>query len=302
MFYVTKNNRLFFLVMGSIIFISLCAADKEHTTTLYTVARDGIIGGIAGGVEPLLTQPIINVKIQRQQGKHIGDIITLVRRNPSALYRGLGVNMVCSVPSIATQIAFDAAIKDTVPSHNIISLMAQNTIIGSFSALTCNSTELVIINQQNNVSPAASIIKDLYRKHGITVFGRGFLSKAARESIFCMGFLTWYPDTKAAIEKQLNIYNSSGRLSGLNNLFSTVAASCLVGGPTALLSHPFDTVSTYLQADPGKKECKGYMDIIKATRQQGITSLYRGCGSRSFLIMLAIPILTSAKDAMKHIV
>lgn len=312
MFYRERNYQLLFLIIGSLSWSSLYAADKERKVAIYNMIKEGTIGGIAGGLEPLATQPLINLKILEQQqdknsrgtlpnGKNLREILPMVRANPKILYRGLPIHIVSAAPATSVQIGFEGIVKEKIPSDDFCSVTARNTILGCFSALTCNGTEFVIARQNGVSHSAIQIIKKLHKDHGPAVFARGFLAKAARDSIYCTGFLTYYPYMKAIIENYLNSCNGTGSLSVLNGPLTTIMASCIVGIPTAIVSHPFDTLSTRLQSDLGNKDIVGYRDVVNLARKEkeGLVSfLYRGCRTRATLITVAIPLITSLKDAL----
>lgn len=303
MFYITKNYQLLFMTIVSISFSSSYTADKECELILYDAYKNVFIGAMAGGLEPLCTQPFINSKnLGQQHCKSFKEIIPMVRANPQRLYKGLAINVVCSVPATAVQIGFEGIVKRIIPSDDLSSVIARNTILGCCSALTCVGTEFVMARQLAVPHSAIQIMKDLYQKHGAAIFARGLCAKAARDSIYCMGFLTYYPYAKAFFEENLNTYNDTEPLSKLNGPLATITASCVVMGPAALISHPFDTLSTRLQTELGKGHSVTYRDIIKEGHSKGLrVFFYRGCGARAGLLTVAVPIITGIKDGLEPV-
>jgi hypothetical protein len=156
MFYITKNYQLLFMTIVSISSSSSYTADKERELILYDAYKNVFIGAMAGGLEPLCTQPFINSKnLGQQHCKSFKEIIPMVRANPQRLYKGLAINVVSAAPATAVQIGFESIIKRKMPSDDLCSVIARNAILGCFSALTCNGTEFVMARKQ--VVPHSSI-------------------------------------------------------------------------------------------------------------------------------------------------
>lgn len=261
-------------------------ARKENFVT------NALIGSAAGAGEALFNQPAISAKNALQQKRPLGEFI----KSPALLYSGLGVNLLSVVPSTAAQMGISHALKEVMPSDDTVTGMpialARNGLAGVGAALLCNPSELVIINQQNWKTGAWPTMQRLYRENGMSVAMRGYTAKAGRESIFCAGFLAAYPLIK---EKLKSNY-------GLDGLAGTVAATTVVGPVIGVATHPFDTISTRMQADPSEKQFKGFWDTArKIWAQGGLRGYGAGLLPRIVRIKIAIPLMSEISNRLKKV-
>jgi hypothetical protein len=290
--YTQIRNYLF-----GIVFLCSGLAASEGIDTKSLFVTNIVSGSFAGTAEAFCNQPTIvikNILQQAKSGEKKPNIVAMIRNNPKILSTGLWTNILAQGPATAVQVWVDGALKEYFSEHDFFTAVQRNIVTGIASGASCNATELIIINQlninQENVKQglpkksAVSVIKQLYQKHGKAVFVRGIGPKMIRDAGFCLGFLTLYGQTKEALDF-------------LPAFAATIGASALVGIPTSLITHPFDTISTRLQADPGKKQYRTAADVFLSLLKNGqIKDLSNGCKWRAFRVFTAIPIMTFVKD------
>jgi hypothetical protein len=260
---------------------------KDAGSNIHAFIKSVLIGSGAGAAEVVVNQPTVFFKNALQQQK---DVFSLVKESPGLLYEGLGVNAVCMIPTTAAQIAVSTMLKGVMPDDDLKTAAARNALAGASSALLSNPSELVIINQQNRRTNARDTARNLYRQHGMSVGLRGYIAKAGRDSVFCSGFLTAYPAVKEKIKQS----------SGLDGFASGLAATAVVGPVTAVVSHPFDTISTRMQADASKKQFQGFFDTAKQVcKKEGVQSLLAGLLPRKARILVAIPLMSGVSAVLE---
>ncbi len=294
-------NSLNVLFKGTLVFcfagISFAQGmeDEQASPRASSFIKNVLIGSAAGIAEVLVNQPTVFVKNllqqQREVIKHEGILNVLknvVKKSPAQFYRGLGVNMACMVPTTAAQISISEKLKWVLPGEDMPTSFGRNAIAGGLSALTCNTSELIIVNQQNWKTNAWKTAQRLHRDNGSLVCMRGFMAKALRDSFFCAGFLTAYPMAKECFQKKTG-----------NSIVATLLATASVGPATAAVSHPFDTISTRMQGDPSKKSIQGFIDAAKTVyRGGGSKAFFSGLTPRTARVIVAIPLMTMVKDLL----
>jgi Mitochondrial carrier protein len=283
--YVGCKSIIFYMYMVSFSLFSM-EAEKEKTSSF---GKNIMIGSAAGGAEVLVNQPTILMKNLSQQRRVLQKgLVDTIRETPAQLYRGLGINLICMVPTTAAQIATSEKLKIIFPSEQLNASFLRNAMAGAFSALTCNPSELIIINQQNWKTNAWQANLNLYKQNGMGVYLRGYTAKAFRDGCFCAGFLTAYPELKKYFEQKTG-----------SPISATVLSTLCIGPATAAASHPFDTVSTRMQADASKKQIHGLLHAIKTIYQEGgVKAFFAGLNSRTIRVLIAIPLMSAVKDAL----
>lgn len=283
-----------FLFSFCLVSCSLFSMQEDAKETIdSSFVRNVLVGSAAGGAEVLFNQPTVLVKNQLQQrAAHVTNaevvkrLVRNVKESPSQLYRGLGVNTVCMVPTTAAQVSVNEALKGMIPGEDVPTSLGRNAIAGAFSALTCNPSELIIVNQQNWKASAWATAQRLHRENGISIGMRGYSAKAARDALFCAGFLTAYPQVKDQLPEQIE-----------SPLLRTILATALVGPVTGAASHPFDTLSTRMQADASKQNIQGVLSAARAIYAEGgFKAFFSGFTPRTARIMTAIPLMSAVKD------
>jgi hypothetical protein len=297
---VRKNLKT---MMMALLMVSCAAYAQENAkdTSLFAFAKSVGAGSVAGVVEVLVNQPQVYVKNALQQEKKLAELYQEFKKSPRVLYKGLGVGMGCMVPTTAAQVGFDQALEQSMPGNDTATAVQRNALAGAASALLSNPAELVVVNQQNRHrqgldARAWPTVKELYERNGAQVAMRGLTMKALRDSLFCAGFLTAYPKVK-------ELY--SERNPDAKPWESTVAATAAVGPLTAVVTHPFDTLSTKMQADPAKAKVRGLADAVRSVMPKTpedpsfFRALFAGLVPRTARVMVAIPLMSGVKDAVK---
>lgn len=288
---------LYFSFFNAVLLSATLYGSESEKGNAAEFLRNIGVGSVAGMAEVFANQPTILVKNILQQQKKSKDTKSpvvifreTIQKNPRHLYRGLGVNLTCMVPTTALQVGVSEQLKAVIPAEDLTSSLARNGLAGALGAFVCNASELTIINQQKWETNAVNTIKRLYAENGVPVCMRGFMAKALRDAHFCAGFLTLYPLVKEYVQAH-----------DLSSAVATVVASALVGPLTGAMSHPFDTISTEMQADPSKKELKGFADAMKAIyREGGFTAFFKGFTPRTMRIVVAIPLMNAVKQLFEN--
>jgi Mitochondrial carrier protein. len=257
---------LFFAVF--VIRFALCMEQKEF---MHNVA----IGSVTGVAEVMVNQPLMCIKNMLQQGK----IISL---RPRILYRGFGINATCIAPTTALLIATDKALEAIAPGADIKTSAARAFGAGFISTLASSPTELVILIQQNEGKSAYKTIKNLIDQKGIRVISRGMVSKSLREGGFGVGFLSMYPWLKNSIHHNLID----------NEAIALPLAGVIAGAGTVVATHPFDTISTCMQADYKSEQVKTMRQATQRIYEQyGMRGFYKGVVPRGTRVAVAIPLM-----------
>ena len=276
---------------------SIASAMENEMNELSSFMQDLAIGSAAGVTEVFVSgQPLTFAKntlqqMQRPPELSYKDAIKYTLRHfiqqpPSQYYRGIGVNTVCMVPTTAAQIGLSEKLKDVIPSEELSISFLRNGTSGALAAFVCNPSELIVINQQNWKASPRETVRRLYRANGAKVFLHGYSAKALRDAPFCAGFLTAYPEIKSYVQRE----------TGSPTLATILSTAC-VGPVTAAASHPFDTVSTRMQADASKKNTKGFLPTTKTIyREGGVKSFFSGFTPRTARVLVAIPLMTAVKE------
>lgn len=303
-------NTVRFSPFALLLFISFSAIAQEpppNKSKRSSLAHNVYVGSVAGTAEVGANMPLILWKNLKQQGKQ-GEFLNLLKglcnsqRTPHAtknatreilksLYRGLAINGACMVPTTGAQIGIDETLKQSIPGSDLTTSYMRNGIAGCCGALFANPTELVVINQQNEQQTARTVIRNLYRQHGLRCALRGCVPKAGRDGIFCGAFLTEYPRLKKKYLKE-----------GDNEITATCKATTQVAPPTAAASQWLDTISTRMQADVGRRYVRGSLHTASVIyAQKGLLAFFAGLVPRTMRMMIAIPLMNEVKDKLTQI-
>lgn len=299
---VRKNLKT---MMMALLMVSTAAYADENAkdTSFSAFAKSVGAGSVAGLVEVLVNQPQVYIKNGLQMDKTVAMLVEEVKKDPRVLYKGLPVGMACMVPTMAAQVGLNQALEQVMPGNDTATEVQRNALAGAASAVLNNPAELVVVNQQKRKARALSTVKELYERNGVQVAMRGLTPKAVRESLFCAGFLTAYPKAKELYAE---------RNPDVQPWESTLAATAAVGPLTTVVTHPFDTLSTQMQADPSKATVRGWTDAFKSVMAQAeakaakegakkpsfLGALFAGLVPRTARVVVAIPLMSSVKEAV----
>ena len=240
------------------------------------------IGLVVGSTEAYVNHPLWALKTRMQAGYHF----TL---NPRVLYRGVVSHATSSVPLDALQISVSRFVMERFFSAE--TPIEKKRIVGGLvggcsAALISCPAELIMTYQQNNMDFRSAVAK-------ITQLGRlqnlyrGFLPTIGRESLFCCGFFSGVPLIK---QKLVDL--------GHSELVSTFVSGILCGIGTAIISHPFDTIKTVVQASEEKKS--GRAIAVEIFHKQGWSGYFTGLTMRLARVTSAVLILGGFNDYLER--
>jgi hypothetical protein len=209
--------------------------------------------------------------------------------SPRELYRGFGVNAGCMGPVTAIQIATNEGLKKVIAGEDVVSSSFRGFLSGFASGLACNSVELVIVQQGILKKDAREVVQILMEKGGYPIFARGVVPKMFRDAGFGVGFLSTYPWLEEHI-----------RASTGSDALATAGATLGAGLGTTVVTHPFDTISTRMQADSTGEKIKGMKDIFKQVcKENNFKGLYAGVVPRGTRVGLAIVVMNKTKSFLE---
>jgi hypothetical protein len=119
---------------------------------------------------------------------------------------------------------------------------------------------------------------------------RGFNATLIREAIYCSGLLTIGPFFTSNLEKNTIYFNNNHSVANLIGSFSS-------GLFASIISHPFDTAKTKIQADLNREKYLSIgQTISKIIHKKGPSALFIGIIPRSLQISSAFYIINSVKE------
>jgi hypothetical protein len=208
---------------------------------------------------------------------------------PPVWFRGFGVNSFAMVPTTAIQVVTEKVLQSAFPGDDMLSSMARSTVAGVASAVGASTpAEMLILHKQNDGTSFGDVARKLAADKGVRGLWRGGLAKAYRDAGFTVGFLTLYPE----VERQARVW-------GVGDAALPLVAAVGAGLPTAVLTHPCDTVSTRMQMNPASST--GLIDSVKEIYQEGGTSaFFRGIVPRAVRVAAALCVMDAVKKRVQE--
>ena len=81
-----------------------------------------------------------------------------------------------------------------------------------------------------------------------------------------------------------------------------MTAGVVAGGITAVVSHPFDTISTLMQSDYNKRLTSTMRQtVMKLYQEEGMYGFFKGVTPRGIRVVLAIPLMNKVKNYLSII-
>ncbi|CAK0735994.1 hypothetical protein CVIRNUC_000674 [Coccomyxa viridis] len=258
------------------------------TDSLSPVEHTGI-GAIAGSMEVLLMQPTIAIKNALQEGRP-------VPWSPSALYRGLGVNVGSIAPITAIQFGVHRAL-EAAQGSNVTQLgqIGAATGAGAASSLVGCPAELLMIQQQKDGRPLMQEAQRIVAKYGPTGLYRGLTATVIRESVYTGSYLGLCPVLQGYIA------GTSWARQGPPGT-ALVVSGISAGLFASVVTQPIDTAKTRMQAFVNVKEHPEYA-TLRSTLQhlaktQGAAGLWAGIVPRAGRISSAVIILQGVRSKL----
>ena len=233
-----------------------------------------LIGFAIGTTDAYVNHPLWAIKTRQQ----IGAPFTL---NPRILYRGVVAHAMSSVPMDMLQVTVSRLSMDHLFSKETSytnKRLFGGLIGGAFAALISSPVELIMTRQQQDLSPL-----EILRKNPL----RGFSTTVARDSIFCAGFFAGVPLLREKFEERK-----------VEPAIAALAAGIFSGVVTAVISQPFDTLKSNIQAsiEPVSHRSAIYAIINKS----GYRGLFTGLLMRMARVTSGVLILGVMNDALEQ--
>jgi hypothetical protein len=234
-----------------------------------------LIGFIVGVTDASVNHPLWAIKVRQQ----IGLPFTL---SPSVLYRGFFPHAISSVPMDMLQVSVGHMCMDYLPDKKISYWEKRffSGLLGGLSAsLISTPVELVMTRQQQDVG-----FRDVLKRNPL----RGFMMTALRDSIFCCGFFAGVPLSRDYLESR-----------GLISPIACVASGLGSGVITAIISQPFDTLKSKIQA------CNDLVSHKKLAKEilrtEGLQGFFTGLTMRVARVSSGVLILGVMNDLLEKI-
>lgn len=243
-----------------------------------------MITSAMGTANALIGTPFQHVKNALQNREPIPPV-----RN---LWRGTGVNIVRSTPSTLPEVMImgnaDALIKKGQLPFSCDTQKAGLAFIATLPGTILNTMAEQVVMRAKNGNSCYSIIKNTLKNVGPQGFFRGFTPKFTRDGVGSLAY--WYaaPKIKAECKNQ-----------GLQEPLASIAAGISVAIPSAIITQPFDTISTAMQNDMHRNRYRNTLQSLHAfTGIHGAGELFKGAVPRTMSAGIRIPILISLQDKL----
>eukprot|EP00656_Telonema_subtile_P038689 TRINITY_DN4390_c0_g4_i1.p1 TRINITY_DN4390_c0_g4~~TRINITY_DN4390_c0_g4_i1.p1 ORF type:complete len:641 (-),score=132.66 TRINITY_DN4390_c0_g4_i1:141-2063(-) len=290
--YQTSGARRWLVTRGMTVEPFLCHQPQQDEDE--SVARMLTVGGAAGVVETLITQPLVYVKNTLQYKQPIS-------YSPAVMYRGVAINAGSIGPISAVQWAANGAFvqayqkfqaTDSLSAGVKVGLAALSGMVSTFLVSPC---ELVMISQQRLGGTMLGEARNIWGAHGMAGLLRGFTPTLVRETGWTTCFLGLAPVLK-------DVLQDDSRFFCANDVAASAAASMVAGQVAAVVTQPADTIKTRMQADRGISGPMTYKSTLGASKllfqEGGMGIFFKGLFARSLRCQAAVFILGEAGTRM----
>ena len=201
--------------------------------------------------------------------------------NPLILYKGFFVHLISSAPLDALQVTMSHLIIQKVLPNRLdetIKRIAGGFFGGCSAALISCPAEMLMVWQQKNMG-FKQALKAVCKESPLHLY-TGFTPMVIREGLFCAGFFSFVPYFRGLFQSR-----------GIKKTEATLLAGILSGAITAIISQPFDTVKTVIQASEKKTQLR---QVVKhLIKEDGVKGLFKGLSYRTTRVISTIVILGS---------
>ena len=248
-------------------------SEKQRIRSRLTPFENLAVGAAGGCLETTLQMPILTFKFTKQEGRPM----------PTSLagwYRGVFVQAGTVAPITALQVMLNGmlggiALRGENRELTDVEKMCTSAGAGAMSAVVYGPVDLTTIQQQKLGLNPIQTIQHIMREHGTMSIFRGFQVCAIREAIYTAGYLGLGPVVSVALASKVSFFDDKPFAAALTG-------ACFAGVSAGLLTHPFDTAKTCMQADMKGEEFQSARQALpKLIRERGFTSLFRGGAARA---------------------
>jgi|TARA_B100000780_G_C21001919_1_gene400886 solute carrier family 25 2-oxodicarboxylate transporter 21 len=259
---------------------------KTRIRSRLTPFENIAVGAVGGCLETTLQMPILTFKFTKQEGRPMPTTL-------GGWYRGVFVQAGTVAPITALQVMLNGMLGSMVlqgEKRNLTDLekMSTSAGAGALSAFVYGPVDLTTIQQQKLGLNPIQTLQSVMKEHGNLSIFRGFSACAIREAIYTAGYLGLGPVATIALAEGPMKDSPFG---------AAVTGACFAGVAAGLLTHPFDTAKTCIQADMKGEEFRTARQTIpKLIKERGFTSLFRGGAARALRNCGAFYIVISMRE------
>ena len=236
-----------------------------------TPKQNALLGSIGSTIEVFIQHPMVVWKNMLQSGK-------ILSRNPTHYYRGVLTNGFSMFPLTATQFSGTGYFSNKLSNNRYIKSESNQQILASttagfLSGIIATPAETIIVQKQEVKGNFIQISKNIIKKYGIKKLYRGFIPCSSRESLYTCGLLTLSPLIENSMVNKYKLFEKK-------NIYSSMSASIISGLFSGLVTQPFDTIKTHMQANLNNNN-----NIPQIIRSKGYKALFTGSMPRSLRII-----------------
>jgi predicted Zn-ribbon and HTH transcriptional regulator len=261
------------------------ANDNSQDKKPLTIAENIAVGSVTGIAEVTVNQPLVTIKNTIQQGKKLS-------LSPAQLYRGYGANVASMAPITAIQVAVNGVLRNHLSQGGTRELstsdkMTAAFVAGTLSAAVSSPSELVVLHQQNYGKDMYSTVKEILASKGVKGMYRGVIPTACRDGGFTTGYLALSDVAKAQVASKVD-----------NELLASLSGGIAAGLVASVVTHPFDTTKTYMQA-----KNVGMQDAAKSIyAKDGWSGFFKGLIPRSTRVGLAVALMSYVSTKLSNVI
>ncbi len=243
--------------------------------------KEFMVGAGAGVLEVGIDQPLVYLKNSWQLGQ-------TPSRNLLAWYRGGFINAASMGPITAVQLAVAGGVKHFFPDRHSASAQLWANFVGGFSSgLISGPAEFVILHKQAIGKTSTSP-----KKFAWYSYTRGMLPACLRDGGFAACCFGLTPLIKARIQ--------SKNKTAITELLTLMVAGGIAGIGAATVTHPADTIKTYMQHDMEGKTWKNMRaTAMKLYTTEGLKGFYKGYTPRAFRVIVGTIVMSGFVEFFK---
>lgn len=249
------------------------------------------IGGLSGMIEVAIQQPLISWKnaVQDMRPVHL---------DPRILYRGVLINAASIAPINGLQFGVNTFLEEKLAVNGELSGGARTgtaTLAGAISGVVTCPAELLMIQQQKWGGSLSERFRAVMHQDGVSSLTRGMAPTIVREAVFTGAYLGVVP----VMREQL--VASWPETFGEKPVTSMVVSSVTAGIAAAVLTQPFDTVKTRMQANLAEPSLRSMARTAHGMwKEGGARVLFRGLLPRAQRVTFAVFILGECQERLTN--